>query len=79
LAQGLDGALEERPRSGQPRKVTAALKARITKLACSELPAGAARWTFLLLNEKLVSLAYIEKISDESIRRVLKNANSNPG
>ena len=79
LAQGLDGALEERPRSGQPRKVTAALEARITSLACSELPAGAARWTLSLLNEKLVSLDYIEKISDESIRQVLKKANSNPG
>ena len=79
LAQGLDGALEERPRSGQPRKVTAALEARITRLACSELPAGAARWTLSLLNEKLVSLDYIEKISDESIRLVLKKANSNPG
>ena len=79
LAQGLDGALEERPRSGQPWKVTAALEARITRLAYSELPAGAARWTLSPLNEKLVSLDHIKKISDESIRRVLKNANSNPG
>jgi putative transposase len=79
LAQGLDGALEERPRSGQPRKVTAALEARITSLACSELPDGAARWTLSLLNEKLVSLDYIEKISDESIRQVLKKAKSSPG
>ncbi len=79
LAQGLDGALAERPRSGQPRKVTAALEARITTLACSEWPAGAARWTLSLLNEKLVSLAYIDKISDESIRQALKKASSKPG
>ena len=79
LAEGLDGALEERPRSGQPRKVTAALEARITSLACSELPDGAARWTLSLLNESLVSLAYIDRISDESIRQVLKKASSNPG
>ena len=52
--------------------MTAALEARITRLAYSELPAGAASWTLSLLNEKLVSLDYIEKISDESIRRVLK-------
>ena len=77
LAPGLDGALEERPI--QSRKVTAALEARIIRLACSKLPAGAARWTLSLLNEKLVLLDYIEKISDESIRRVLKKANSNPG
>ena len=72
LAGGLGEALEERPRSGQPRKATAALEARITSLSCSELPAGTARWTLSLLNEKLVSLDYIENILDESIRRVLK-------
>lgn len=79
LAEGLQGALEERPRSGQPPKVTPALEARITSLACSESPAGAARWTLSLLNENLVSLDCIDKISNESIRQVLKKANSNPG
>ena len=79
LAGGLAEALEERPRSGQPPKVTPALEAHITRLACSETPAGAARWTLSLLNETLVSLDYIDTISNESIRQVLKKANSNPG
>ena len=79
LAAGLGEALEERPRSGQPPKVTAALEAKITSLACSEAPAGAARWTLSLLNETLVALAYGPAISDETIRKVLKKANSNPG
>ena len=79
LAGGLAEALVERPRSGQPLKVTPALEAHITRLACSETPAGAARWTLSLLNETLVSLEYIDKISNESIRQVLKKANSNPG
>ena len=79
LAGGLAEALEERPRSGQPPKVTPALEAHITRLACSETPAGAARWTLSLLNEALVALDYIDTISNESIRQVLKKANSNPG
>ena len=79
LAGGLAEALVECPRSGQPLKVTPALEAHITRLACSETPAGAARWTLSLLNETLVSLEYIDKISNESIRQVLKKANSNPG
>ena len=41
LAEGL--ALEERPRNGQPPKVTPALEARITTLACSDVPTGTAR------------------------------------
>ena len=79
LAAGLADALEERPRSGQPPKVTAALEAKITSLACSEALAGAARWTLSLLNETLVALAYGPAISDETIRKVLKKASSNPG
>ena len=79
LDGGLANALEERPRSGQPPKVTAALEAQITSLACSEWPAGASRWTLSLLNENMVSLGYVDTISNEAIRQVLKKANSNPG
>ena len=79
LDGGLANALEERPRSGQPPKVTPTLEAHITRLACSELPAGAARWTLSLLNHTLVSLDYGPAVSNETIRNVLKKANSNPG
>ena len=79
LAGGLAQALEERPRSGQPPKVTPALEARITSLACSDVPAGAARWTLSLLNETLVSLDYGPAVSTETIRQVLKKASSSPG
>jgi putative transposase len=79
LAGGLAEALEERPRSGQPPKVTPALEARITSLACSDLPTGAARWTLSLLNETLVSLDYGPAVSKETIRKVLKKVSSSPG
>ena len=64
--------MEEHPRSGQPPKVTAALEAKITSLAGSEAPVGAARRTLALLNETLAALAYGSVISDETIRKVLK-------
>ena len=79
LAAGLSEALKERPRSGQPPKVTAALEAHITRLACREAPAGAARWTLSLRNETVVALAYGPAISNETIRNVLKKARSTPG
>jgi putative transposase len=79
LGGGLAQALEERPRSGQPPKVTATLEAQITRLACSELPAGAASWTLSLLNETLVSLDYGPAVSNETIRKVLKKVSSSPG
>ncbi len=79
LAGGLAEALEERPRSGQPPKVTAALEAQLTSLACSDAPEGAARWTLSLLTERVVKLQYVDTISRETTRKVLKKANSNPG
>lgn len=79
LAGGLPEALEERPRSGQPTKITPALEAHLTRLACSEAPAGAARWTLDLLTERVVALRYVDSISDETVRKVLKKANSSPG
>ena len=79
LAGGLAQALEERPRSGQPPKVTPTLEAQITSLACSELPAGASSWTLSLLNQTLVSLDYGPAVSNETIRKVLKKVSSSPG
>lgn len=76
---GLNAALEELPRSGQPPKITERLEAQITSIACSDSPEGTAQWTLKLINEKLVELSYIETISNESIRLVLKKANASPG
>jgi len=79
IGGGLAQALEERPRSGQPPKVTAALEARITSLACSEAPAGAARWTLALLTDRVVELQYVDTLSRESTRQVLKKASLSRG
>jgi len=75
--QGLQAALAEKPRSGQPRKVTPAVEAAVTQIACSAAPEGRTRWTIRLINERLVSLGY--ELEDESVRLVLKKANLSHG
>jgi putative transposase len=70
-------AIEEQPRPGQPRKVTPAVEAAVTRIACSQAPAGHARWTVSLINERIVALGY--EVHDESVRLVLKKANSSLG
>ena len=70
-------ALEEKPRPGQPRKVTPEVEAAVTRIACSQAPEGYARWTVSLLNERIVQLGY--QVHDESVRLVLKKASLNPG
>lgn len=79
FAGGLPNALEELPRSGQPPIVTERLEAQITSIACSDAAAGSSRWTLSLINEKIVELKYVETISNESIRLVLKKASANLG
>lgn len=79
LGEGLEAALSERPRSGQPRKIGQREEAYITGIACSDPPKGRKRWTIELITDKVVELGYIEKVSRESVRTVLKKANLNPG
>ena len=49
-------------------------QARLTALACSQPPAGCARWTLRLLAERLVELEVVESIAHETVRRALKKA-----
>jgi len=74
---GLERAIGEKDRPGQPRKVTQQVEAQITQLACSEAPDGRTRWTAALINERLVKLDI--HIDDESVRLTLKKASLSRG
>jgi transposase len=69
---GLQAALYDKPRPGQKPKVTGDLEAKLTMLACSQPPAGHARWTLRLLAEYMVELEYIDYISHVTVGEVLK-------
>ena len=75
--EGLQRAINEKARPGQPRKVSAQVEAEITAIACSEAPDGSVRWTVSLINERLIKLDI--HIHDESVRLTLKKVNSNRG
>lgn len=69
---GLETALEEQPRSGRPVGISAATRAKVTALACTEAPAGRSQWSLRLLADKIVELAYIDTISHQSVSEILK-------
>lgn len=75
--EGLERAISEKARPGQPRKVTAQVEAQITAIACSEAPDGSVRWTVNLINERLIKMDI--RVHDESVRLALKKASSNRG
>jgi transposase len=71
--------LQDEPRSGRPIKLDGKVAAHVTMLACATPPEGSARWTLHLLADKLVQLKVVSTISHESVRSILKKANSNRG
>jgi putative transposase len=78
-AEGLQAALEEKPRSGQPVKLNLRQQAELTTLCCSEAPCGHARWTIRLLADKAVELEIVDRIAPETIRQFLKKINLSLG
>ena len=79
LRQGIESALAEEERSGQPIIHTAASEAEVIALACSNAPDGRTRWTLELLTERLNKQKGFKKINRESIRLMLKKTNVNLG
>jgi hypothetical protein len=57
------------------RKLDGAGEARLVALACSKAPEGREKWTLQLLADELVTLAVVDEISDETVRRTLKKTN----
>lgn len=60
-------------------KIDGDVEAKLVTLACSETPDGYARWTLRLLADKMVELSYVDSISHEAVRQVLKKTNLSPG
>ena len=54
-------------------------EAHLIQLACSKAPDGHQRWTVRLLADRMVQLEYVEHLSPETVRQVLKKTNSSPG
>ena len=69
---GLEAALSEGSRPGQPRKTGAHEDALLISIACSTPPAGRCRWTLSLLADRWVALTDMEAVSLECIRQRLK-------
>ncbi len=73
VEDGLASALNRRvPTRDYRRKLDGAQEARLVTLACSEPPAGHARWSLRLLADRLVELDVVDRISHQTVHRVLK-------
>jgi len=73
VENGMDAALA---RAKQKRHRSPSLdgegEAHLVALSCQDPPAGYARWTLRLLAGKMVELEYVNSLSHETVRQVLK-------
>ena len=79
MKEGLKSALEEKPRSGQPRKYNEKHNAEIIATACTKAPRGRKRWTIRLLTKTLKKRNGFQTLNRESVRLVLKKTRPSLG
>ncbi len=80
VEEGYQAALENRPTKRiYERKADGDVEAHLVALSCSEAPEGFSKWSLRLLADKMVELKYVDEISYETVRRVLKKTNCVPG
>jgi Homeodomain-like domain len=76
VEQGFEAALENSPTTRvYERKTDGDVEAHLIALSCSKPPKGFSRWSLRLLADKMVEMRYVEDISYETVRRVLKKTN----
>lgn len=75
---GLEDALYDRPRPGQPRQMDRKKISQIVAMVCASPPEGYARWSVRLITEEAVRRKMVKKTNRESIRLLLKNHELKP-
>ena len=76
VEEGLDVTLNGKKSSRiYEKKIDGDFEAHLIAVSCSDPPEGFSRWSLRLLSEKVVELEYIDSISHETVRRILKKNN----
>ena len=79
VEENMTATLKERPRAGKPRKLSSVGEACLIATTCSQPPLGHQSWTLQLLADRLVILEVVDKISTNTVGRILKKTNLNLG
>jgi homeodomain-containing protein len=78
VEEGLDAVFTRKKREAPPvpRIFDGEKEAKLIAVTCSKPPAGYARWSLRLLENKVVELEIVDAASDSTIGRVLKKTSS---
>jgi Homeodomain-like domain len=79
LEGGLEAVLHDKRQARYRQALTGGQAAHLIAITCSPVPTGHDHWTVRLLAGKAVELGFVESISPETIRHLLKKTNSSLG
>jgi hypothetical protein len=80
VEDGLEASLDGKPKQRvYRREIDGDAEAHIIALSCSEPPRGRSRWSLRLLAGRSVELEYVDHVSHETVRRLLKKTRSSHG
>ena len=76
---GVERVLHDKVQEHRRSALSGLQTAHLIAIACTPTPEGHDHWTVRLLADKAVELGYVERISLDTIHRLLKKTTSNPG
>ena len=74
-----EGEFQQNRSRNYEKKADVDFEAHLIALSCGEPPKGHYCWSLRLLSDKVVELKYIDVISHETVRQVLKKTKSSLG
>ena len=80
VEESFEVALNRHPRERvYEKKADGDFEAHLVAISCSKPPKGFTRWSLRMLADRVVELNYIDSISYETVRQVLKKTKLSPG
>ena len=79
LEGGVDAVLCDKPQERRRQALSGAQQAHLIALACSAVPEGHDHWTLRMLAGQAIELGFVERISPETIRALLRRTDSSRG
>jgi transposase len=76
--EGLESALQEKPRPGKQRALDVKQSQRIIAMVCGSPPEGRARWSVRLIAEEAVKRKLVPRVGRETIRILLESHELKP-
>ena len=76
---GFENCLSRAKGKARRRRLDGVQEAQLVTLVCSSPPEGSVRWTLRMLADRMVELNFIDSVSYETVRQVLKKTKLSPG